>query len=439
MTHEITRVLLVEDNPGDARLIREMVAEAKENRFELKHVSGLSEAMKEVADPAPGGVDVVLLDLSLPDSHGFATFGTIHARAPEIPIIILSGHSDVEMAVKAVRGGAQDYLVKGEVDSKQLGRAIRYAMERKQAAVAFARERHLLRSLIDCLPDSIYFKDKESRFVRVNKALASRLGLDNPEEALGKTDFDFFSQEHAKEAFADEREVMKTGKPLLNKEEKESWEDGRVAWVSTTKMPLLDSDGKVIGTFGVSRDTTDQKEAREAIRDERDRAQRYLDIAGVMILAINTEGDVTLVNKKGCSILRCHEKEIVGRNWFDNFIPERYRERVRGISAKLLAGQLGSAEHVENPVLTRDGEERFIAWHNAPMMDDLGRIIGHLSSGEDITDRKRAEEELTAKMTELEEFNLLAVDREEKMIDLKKEINALLVERGLEPKYEIVE
>ncbi|HEV3052644.1 MAG TPA: hybrid sensor histidine kinase/response regulator [Longimicrobium sp.] len=123
------RILLVEDNPGDARLLRYTLQEAQSLRFELVHASRLSEALDLVrAEPA----DVVLLDLSLPDAHGMDTVARMLEAAPAVPIIVLTGLADETVAVHAVQAGAQDYLVKGTVEGATLGRAIRYAMERKR-------------------------------------------------------------------------------------------------------------------------------------------------------------------------------------------------------------------------------------------------------------------------------------------------------------------
>jgi PAS domain S-box-containing protein len=135
-----------------------------------------------------------------------------------------------------------------------------------------ARERHLLRTLMDHLPDSIYFKDRDSRFVRMNAAQARLFGLNDPAEAVGKTDYDFFTPEHAGQAFRDEQEVMRTGVPLVNQEEKETWPDGSVTWVTTTKMPLRDADGAIVGTFGVSRDITRRKHFEAELQQARDAA-----------------------------------------------------------------------------------------------------------------------------------------------------------------------
>jgi PAS domain S-box-containing protein len=139
----------------------------------------------------------------------------------------------------------------------------------------------------------------------------------------------------------------------------------------------------------------ERRRAEEEIEKERDKAQKYLDIAGVVIVAIDVDQKVTLINKKCCEVLGCGEQEIIGKNWFDTFIPERVRDEVIAVFEKLIAGKIESVESFENPVLTRRGEERLIAWHNTILRDEAGNITGTLSSGEDITERKRAEKRLS--------------------------------------------
>ena len=111
------------------------------------------------------------------------------------------------------------------------------------------------------IPDAIYFKDRESRFIMVNKACADKHGWSSVHFVRGRTDFDIFADVHARQAFDDEQRIIKTGEPLYGIEEKETWPDGRVTWASTTKMPLKNDQGEIIGTFGISRDITRRKEA----------------------------------------------------------------------------------------------------------------------------------------------------------------------------------
>src|SRR5262249_13641522 len=114
-----------------------------------------------------------------------------------------------------------------------------------------ARDRHLIRALMDNSPDRIYVKDNESRFVHISRELARVFGLNDPAEAVGKTDADFFAPEFAQQCRADELEVIRTGKPLLGKEEKEIHPDGRVTWAVTTTLPLRGTRGEVIGVLGL--------------------------------------------------------------------------------------------------------------------------------------------------------------------------------------------
>ena len=134
-----------------------------------RQVTRLADAEEAVEN---AGVDLVLLDLSLPDSHGFETFERLLSHGRNLPILVLSGVDDESLALRMVHAGAQDYLVKGQFDGALLGRAMRYAIERNSAEQELAQERNLLRALLETMPDRIYFKDRESRFVRINPSMA---------------------------------------------------------------------------------------------------------------------------------------------------------------------------------------------------------------------------------------------------------------------------
>jgi len=170
----------------------------------------------------------------------------------------------------------------------------------------------------------------------------------------------------------------------------------------------------VVITLSRAAKTIAQREKTDKVlEEEKGRAQKYLDVAGVMIAAIDAGQKVTLINKKGCEILGySDENEIKGKNWVDNFIPERIRDEVKTVFAKLIAGDDCLLEYYENPVLTKDGNERIIAWHNAVLRDEIGKITGTLSSGEDITERKQGETALC--------------ESEDKFRKLSQEFNALL-------------
>jgi len=140
---ERVKLLLIEDNPSDARLIEVMLEHASDGLFDIEHVERLSAGLQRLKQ---GGINVVLSDLSLPDSDGLDTFARLHAQAPQIPIIVLSGLNDTNIALKAVHEGAQDYLIKGEVDGQLLVRAMRYAIERKHMSEQLAHYAEELRT-----------------------------------------------------------------------------------------------------------------------------------------------------------------------------------------------------------------------------------------------------------------------------------------------------
>ena len=137
--------------------------------------------------------------------------------------------------------------------------------ESKQMEKTLNFEQYLMLDLMNNIPDHIYFKDCESRFIRINNAMAQLFGLSDPGQAVGKTDYDFFTYEHAQLAYKDEQEIIRTGQPII-KEEKETWTDRPDTWVLTSKLPLYDKDEKIIGTFGISVNITESKQAEEEIK-----------------------------------------------------------------------------------------------------------------------------------------------------------------------------
>jgi two-component system sensor histidine kinase/response regulator len=268
---------------------------------------------------------------------------------------------------------------------------------------AMARIRDLLHTLMDNVPDAIYFKDQASRFLRVNRALAARFGLKDPAEAVGKTDFDFFSEEHARQAFEDEQEVVRTGRPIVNKEERETWADGTVTWVSSTKMPFRDSSGAIIGTFGVSRDLTQRKRAEEELHEAKERAEAserqtrlILDTAHDAYVAMDGEGRITDWNRQAEAVFGWSRGEVVGRLVVETIIPPRYRTaHTEGLAHFVATGEGGTVlnRRIEVPALHRDGREFPVELTISPLQLGEGQYL-FSAFLHDISKRKRAEEEL---------------------------------------------
>jgi len=171
--------------------------------------------------------------------------------------------------------------------------------------------------------------------------------------------------------------------------------DGRWEWIHSREVVIArgpdERPTKLLVTLTV---TTAQKHAEAVLVDERDKAQQYLDVAGVMFVVIGPDQRIQLINRRGCEILGYEEERLIGVNWFDTVIRAEDRDAVKDVFDRLIGGEIEPVEHFENTVVTADDSERLIAWHNTVLRNEAGTIVGTLSSGEDITERKEAEERL---------------------------------------------
>ncbi len=162
----------------------------------------------------------------------------------------------------------------------------------------------------------------------------------------------------------------------------------------------LEENGTLKGVSAISVDITGEETARRLYEAEQRKAQQYLEIAGVMFVAIDTDGLITMVNRKLCEVTGYTKEELIGSNWFSMMLPEREREEVAAVAEKLLRGEIEPVEYYENTILTKEGFERIVAWHNTLVTNEEGVIEGHLSSGTDVTEQRILE----ARLKEREEF-----------------------------------
>ncbi|MGH9942240.1 MAG: PAS domain S-box protein [Pyrinomonadaceae bacterium] len=302
-------------------------------------------------------------------------------------------------------GGHPKYFLNNTVGVVEDGRLVRLwgtqrdITERKriEEALRESEERYrfeskLLQTLMDNLPDAIYFKDTASRFIRVSRNIHLK-GIASPEEAVGKTDFDFFTEEHARAAFEDEQRVIRTGEPLIDKVEQETFPDGTTAWVLTNKVPTFDAEGKVTGIVGASRDITRLRQAEAALRESERRLREMLENVQLAAVMLDVLGNVSFCNDFWLRLTGRHRDEVIGRNWFETFLSAEQVGKAKGVFASMVS-EGNNIPHYENEIVARDGERRVLSWNNTLMRDHAGRIIGTTSIGEDVTERKRVEQEL---------------------------------------------
>jgi sigma-B regulation protein RsbU (phosphoserine phosphatase) len=183
-------------------------------------------------------------------------------------VVVIAEAEEEEIAARTLSLGAQDYLLKSQLTERSLGSVIRKTLDRHYFQLMHNHEGFLLQSLMNSIPDAVYFKDTRSRFLIMSRSLAKKHRLADPQQAVGKTDADYFTAPHANQALADEQTIMRTGQPMEGIEESETWPDGSITWVSTTKMPLRNQSGRIVGTFGISRDITIRKNAQLALAEQ---------------------------------------------------------------------------------------------------------------------------------------------------------------------------
>jgi PAS domain S-box-containing protein len=252
--------------------------------------------------------------------------------------------------------------------------------------------KEFLLNILESMDGGILTVDRNARITSFNHAAEEITGFKR-DEVLEQDCRDILKSELCEESCV-LKEVLETGQPVFNYEVMITNKTGNKVPVNITTSPLKSDSGEIIGAVENFRDLTKHKGLWGKLREERNKAQQYLNIAGVIIVAINENGIVSLINKKGCDVLGYKEGEIIGKNWFDLCVPERDREERKETFQKVMEGKEKEVEDYENTILTKSGEERIIAWHNTTLKDDKDHIIGTLSSGEDITLRKQTEEEL---------------------------------------------
>ncbi len=264
--------------------------------------------------------------------------------------------------------------------------------ERKHAEEALAHERDLLHTLMDNIPDGIYFKDAASCFTRINRAQAQVLGLTDPTQATGKTDFDFFRAELARDFYADEQEIVKSGQPLIDKVEGVKEPDGQFRWVSATKAPVLDRKGRVTGIVGISRDITERKRAEEALARSEAFNRRLVEASPVGILYLDAAGTITYENpamRRMMGVPEGMRSPVIGVKISE--MPPIKEAGMLPLLERCLAGETIAGEVAHYRSLM--GSEVDLEIHAAPLIGAWGKWDGAIVIAQDITERKQVEDE----------------------------------------------
>ncbi|MGM0788113.1 MAG: PAS domain S-box protein [Thermodesulfobacteriota bacterium] len=271
--------------------------------------------------------------------------------------------------------------------------------ERKQAEEAIENERTYLSAVIDNIGEAIVICDAEGRITRFNETARRLHGL--PEQPVPPDQwarhYDLYQEDGITPLPKEEIPLFRAlqGERVQNAEIVVAHKHGSPYFLVSNGEALTDETGKINGAVVAMHDITERKRIEQALRRERDLNQRYLDTTQTMMVALDEEGRITMINRSGRELLGYAEDEILGCNWFETCLPHpEGMDFVYPVFRQIMAGDRAYSEYFENSVVCRDGTHRLMGWHSAFLEDDDGRVVGTLSSGEDITERKRAEEAL---------------------------------------------
>ena len=267
-------------------------------------------------------------------------------------------------------------------------------LERKQAEEALEKERNLLRTVIDNLPDTIYAKDTENRYVVCNIAQAHSVAAEiTPDDVVGKTDVELYPKELAVEYRANDETVIRTGQRLLNKEERGVDLGGNEVWLLSTKVPLRDAAGEIAGLVGISRDITGRRQAEQKVQQLNQYLESIVDNANVWLDVVDKDTNIVLWNKAAEEISGYSRDEVVGRArvWEWLYPDETYRREV--LDAAVIYGRESYVDD-ETSIRTKDGQTKVISWNERPLLDEGGKLVGSIAIGRDVTAQKRAADKL---------------------------------------------
>lgn len=377
-------VLLAEDNPGDRDLIEEYCADFPGGAPELVAVRTLGRLRSRVADRK---IDVILLDLNLPDSSGLDTLDRVRETAPGIPVIVLTGLRDAEVAWEAVERGADEFLFKEEVTSRILWRSIRYAVERTRAAEQVRRREELFRALVEGISDVVKVVDTEGIVIYDSPSVERLFGFER-DERVGQPYLDLIHPDDVERARADFRRVVSTPGARSEIEVRVHRKDGEWRTMEVRSRNALEERavGGIVLTF---HDVTEKRRSEEALRSAEERFRVLVEQSLVGIYMIDEDGRLAYVNPRFVEILGYPAEEAVGMRVTDLVAPGSREEVDRKIRGRL-EGKLEISHYVQS-LETKGGSLVEVEVHGRRVdVDGRPAILGIL---QDITEKKRMERE----------------------------------------------
>ncbi len=375
------RALLIEGNPGDTRLIREMLRGEVRIRIDLECASTLKEGLLKLG-LRRDSYDVVLADVVLPDSSGQSTFDRLHERFPLVPTIVLAGYNEVNLAMRAVKAGAQDYLIKSEISGSPLVRAIQYAIERKRTEEALRHAERLYRTIVESTHEGIAIIDAEGNVKYANARMAELGGWTSAAEITGRSMVEFMDADSIALAVNSLKKtlrgtVQQVDLKLLRR-------DSAPVWVIVATSPLTDDAGNIAGALAVVTDITDRHLADEARR----KLAAIVESSRDAIIGCSVDGIISNWNSGAEQIYGYSASEIIGKH-IGILAPADRAVEVASTLSKLHGGE---GLEFETVCMTRDQRRIDVAMTISPVRNAAGEVVDISTVARDVSGRKHAEE-----------------------------------------------
>jgi diguanylate cyclase (GGDEF)-like protein/PAS domain S-box-containing protein len=399
MNEAVLRVFLIEDNPEEARLIEAALAHQSGSTYQFERAASLSEALAVLGKTS---FDIVLLDLSLPDENGIPVFEQVSQAAPDTLILILSSLEDEEIARLAVQNGADDYLVKDQVDAHWLPRTLNYLIERKATRLALTLSEVRFRTMSDASPLGIFVSDVHGECVYTNEAYHQISGL-NLEQTLG-TNWSTAIHPDDRQRVLVEWRAAAQGEASFKTEARFLRADGSVVWARLNAAAMLDGQ-RSRGHVQIAEDITERKATEDALFEEKERAQVTLNSIGDAVLTTNLPGNVTYLNLVA--------ETMTGWPW-ENAIGKPLSEVFKIINGKTRLAAPNPAQRAirenrtvglaaDSILVRRDGIESPIEDSSAPIHNRDGQVAGAVIVFHDVSESQA----MALKMAHLAQHDFL--------------------------------
>lgn len=376
-------------------------------KHELKLVASLEELKTIDLDTT---CHAILLDIRNGFTEAMEAIRWIGELQSSAALICLCRDHEQLKCYKSVMPLIDDYILADTLPDGELSVRISHAIRRRLKEHELLHEQDLLRSLMGNIPDAIYFKDHQSRFTKVNKAMAQSYGR-NSDNIIGKSDFDLFTREHALPAYEDEQRIIETGKPIIGKIEKETFTDGSTKWANTTKVPFRDQRGRIIGTMGISRDISDLKRVQDNLTEEHRLLSTILNNVPDRIFAKDREGRYIASNRLHLRFLGVtEEEEVLGTTLYEH-VSKEHADKYFNEDMDIMRtgiGLINSEESREKP----DGSVVWYLTSKVPLIDETGKCVGLVGISRDVTSQKQNEEKLRNTIKVLKDTQLQLIEAE---------------------------